>query len=449
MRTGFFVGQILPELPEDGDEIGHVDFASSYPAQMICSAEFPAGRLMDCTSSVQKIDDLEYYCKNYWVILRVIFEDLELKNPYFTKCPYIPVSKTIREPRRRGIYDNGRIIKQPGYVEFCFLGCEWPIIRQQYQGKIITIKEAYYAPKGYLPGQIRQECLKWYRLKTELKGVEGKKYEYMKAKNRTNSSYGMAVEKPIKDIMSVDELLNIKMQEPSEDESRNQLEKFYSPMQRKFLAYQWGITVTALARIEHMRMIAICGNDFIYGDTDSVFFLHPELHKEHIENYNKVWMKYALSCGLPFSATDPEGTEHPLGVAEWEESCTQFVTLGAKKYALKKLVMDKKTGEQREQLEITVAGVPKKQGSALLGDLKKFRPEFVFMVSDDASLEERQGWKKTLHYHDTGFMMEIDGHILDVGSGIGMTRTPYEMDLKPEYRMLTGYQDIELQDDVF
>ena len=35
--------------------------------------------------------------------------------------------------------------------------------------------------------------MEYFILKTQLKGIDGKEYEYMKSKNRLNSSYGMSV----------------------------------------------------------------------------------------------------------------------------------------------------------------------------------------------------------------------------------------------------------------
>lgn len=48
------------------------DFASSYPAVMICSDQFPSGRLMECTNSVQTPDGIDYYIKNYWCIFEAV-----------------------------------------------------------------------------------------------------------------------------------------------------------------------------------------------------------------------------------------------------------------------------------------------------------------------------------------------------------------------------------------
>lgn len=437
----FYAGRILPDDPNDEKQLGHADFASSYPAQIICSDQFPMGRLMECTDALKTPEDIDYYAERYWVIMDVVFLDLELKDPYRTTCPYIPLAKTNRSNHKpdAGVFDNGRIIEMPGAVEFCFLGIEWAIIRQQYQGRFI-VKKAYYCLKGYLPDQLRMACFDWYEKKTSLKGVKGSEYEYMKSKNRVNAIFGMSTERIVKQIMEVTEDLQIKMRKPTDEEAQEQLDNFYTPMQRKFMAYQWGVTITALARAEHMRLIGICGEDFVYGDTDSVFYLNPEKHAADIEAYNQKWIAYISRCGVPYRAYTRKGEEQILGIADMEDPVDRFVTLGAKKYVT----------EIDGKLEITVAGVPKKAGAALLGKIENFKPGFMFYVGDDASLEERQSWKKTLHYHDdTVINLWIDGHRLEIRSGIGITRAPYKLDITGEYNLLIGYDEIYCQDDVY
>lgn len=373
------------------------------------------------------------------MIVEAAFSDIHLRDPYNTKCPYIPLAKVKREHAKTGIYDNGRIIEQPGIMIYAFLGVEWDVICRQYAGGIQVIR-AYYAPKDFLPDEFRQNCYYWYEQKTTLKGVSGKEYEYMKSKNRVNSSFGMCVEHIVKDINELQPDFTFKTRRPTLEEAEKQLSDFYTPMKQKFLAFQWGITVTALARVEHMKLIDLVGEDFVYGDTDSVFYLHPEDHETDILKYNETWKRYAAACGCPYSAYTKKGELQILGVADREPDVKRFVTLGAKKYAM----------EIDGKLDITIAGVPKKQGSKLLRRLENFRPGYLFYIDDSGSLEERQSWKKILHYHDNKpFTIRIGDHDLRIGTGIGITRAPYKLDITEEYKLLTGYTEIYTEDDVW
>lgn len=421
--------------------VGSYDFASSYPAILCLSAEFPIGKLQDVTEECQNFDTLKWYVKNFWCIMTCVFYDLHLKNPYQTPVPYIPTAKVKRD-NRDGIYDNGRIIKQDGYTTYTFLGIELPLILSQYSGNMKVIK-IFCARKGYLPNEIRERTFDWYKKKTELKNVDGKEYEYMKSKNRVNSTYGMMVEQIIKDIIeyNADEKMLVS-RKASEEEAKEQLENYYSPIQRKFLAYQWGITITAVARVRLHEMINIVGRDFVYCDTDSCKMLNPEKYEKAFEEYNKKWIEYANKAGIEYSAYTVEGEKQILGIADREHDYREFKTLGAKKYC----VIDYKGN-----LVITVAGVPKKVGAQLLGNIDNFRCGYKFEVDDSACNSMRQAWKKMLVYNDDmNETFKIDGHELNIKSNIAILRTTYELSITDEYEELISECSIEYcQDDLY
>lgn len=174
--------------------IGSYDFSSSYPAVIVASDYFALSKPVECTKDVQDLESLKYYANKYWMILRILFKDIEVRDYKKVVCPYISKSNVLYDRKEDGIYDNGRILKQNGYVEITCLGNELPIIMQQYKGSF-KVLEAYYSHKGYLPDLLRKTVLNYFHTKTELKGVQGKEYEYMKSKNKLNSFYGMMVEK--------------------------------------------------------------------------------------------------------------------------------------------------------------------------------------------------------------------------------------------------------------
>lgn len=433
----FKVGSII-------ENVGSFDFGSSYPAALVCYDGFPMGKLMDCTNSIQTPEDLTRYANRYWLVVKVLFKDLRLRDPYNTLCPYIPFAKGIREwdldenghrKPRVGYYDNGRMLKQDGYFTLTFLGCEWDVIRRQYEGEMKVIK-AYYTTAGQLPAALRKTCYEWYKAKTELKNVEGREYEYMKSKNRVNSIYGMMVEQIVKMIMDIDkETGDIEQRAPTEEEAQKQIEEFLSPMNRKFLLYQWGVTITAICRVRHMEVIELFDRDFVYGDTDSVKAENIEKHFEAVAEYNRKWIAYASQFDVPIDAYTVTGERQILGYLDYEKShfSKYFVTLGAKKYC---------TVDENGKLEITVAGVPKKIGARLLGDINNFKPGFVFKTSDSDDLEVRQNWKKLLTYRDNlNEVIEIEGHPVQLKTCIAMERTQYELSISDEYEELTGYHE--------
>lgn len=426
------------------ENVGSFDFASSYPAALVCYDGFPMGRLMDCTNSIKTPEDLTRYCRRYWVCVTVLFRNIKLRDPYNTLCPYIPFSKITREwetddqgirKPRAGYYDNGRLLAQEGYVKITFLGCEWDIIRRQYSGEMKVIK-AMYTVRGELPKALRRQCYDWYKAKTELKNVPGHEYEYMKSKNRVNAIYGMMVEQIVKNIMEINkENGNIEQRAPNAEEAKNQIEEWIHPRNRKFLLYQWGVTITAICRVRHMEIIDIFGRDFVYGDTDSVKTEHPEKYADQVAAYNDKWIRYASQFDVPIDAYTQKGERQILGFLDYETGhfAAQFATLGAKKYC---------QVNQDGKLEITVAGVPKKIGAVLLGSIKNFKPGFVFKTQDSDSLDIRQNWKKILTYRDDlNEDVTIDGHKLHLSSCIAMERTQYKLEISDEYEEITGYHD--------
>lgn len=435
------------------ENVGSYDFASSYPAVVICSDEFPMGKLEECTDDVQTIENLLAFSERFFIIVEVVFESLELKDPYNCSVPYIPAAKVERVGESEYdfisnvsretldiINDNGRIIRINKPIRFTFLGVELSIILKQYTG-VMHVTKCYYTVKGYLPDELRKTCFDWYDKKTSLKHVAGMEYEYMKSKNRVNAVFGMMVEQIIKEIIEYndnDKLLHSR--QPTEEEAAEQLKNYYTPMQRKFLAYQWGITVTAVARVRLQEMIDMCGNDFVYCDTDSCKMLNPEQYLKSFEEYNKKWIEYADKCGCDYFAYTKDGEKQILGVADYEGEYDKFKTLGAKKYAV----------EKNGELEITIAGVPKKAGAQLMGSLDNFRIGYRFDVKDSDSVKLRQDWKKTLTYNDDfNELFIVDGKELHIQSNVAILRTTYELNITDEYQeLISNLNTVYVQDDI-
>lgn len=435
------------------ENVGSYDFASSYPAVVICSDQFPMGKLEECTNDVQTIENLLAFSERFFIIVEVVFESLELRDPYNCAVPYIPIAKVERVGENEYdfisnvsreafeiINDNGRIIRTNKPIRFTFLGIELPVILKQYTG-VMHVTKCYYTVKGYLPDELRETCFDWYNKKTSLKHVAGMEYEYMKSKNRVNSVYGMMVEQIIKEIIEYsdsDKLLHSR--QPTEDEAAAQLKNYYTPMQRKFLAYQWGITVTAVARVRLQEMIDICGNDFVYCDTDSCKMLNPEKYAKEFDEYNKKWIEYADKCGCDYYAFTKDGEKQILGVADYEGSYDKFKTLGAKKYAV----------EKGGELEITIAGVPKKAGAQLMGSLDNFRIGYRFEVKDSDPVKLRQDWKKTLTYNDDfNEIFMVDRKELHIQSNVAILRTTYELNITDEYQeLIDNLNTAYTQDDI-
>ena len=146
--------------------------------------------------------------------------------------------------------DNGRII-QADYLETTVTDIDFRIILEEYSGEIIFFK-GWYASYKKLPDPLINEVVKYYRDKTELKGVEGQELYYDKAKALLNSLYGMMAQNPVKHTL-------IFQQVGEWEEDNIPDEELLAKANRKaFLAYQWGVWCTAWARWELEQGRKLC-----------------------------------------------------------------------------------------------------------------------------------------------------------------------------------------------
>lgn len=141
-------------------------------------------------------------------------------------------------------------------------------------------------------------------------------------------------------------------------------EEYMKNAKKCFMPYSWGVWLTAHARKLLQTAIDAVGPDrFLYCDTDSVKYIAdgPDIDFD------------SLFPGDTFTALDPAGNPHRMGVMEHDATYSEFITKGAKKYAVRYADSGK--------LEITVAGVGKVEGSKELeaaGGLTAFKPGFIF-----------------------------------------------------------------------
>ena len=155
------------------------------------------------------------------------------------------------------------------------------------------------------------------------------------------------------------------------------LEKLNNDKKQGFLSFSYGVWVTAYARNNLLRNVMKLDDYVIYCDTDSMK-LKKGYDKKIIEHYNQTvknrigFVSRQLNIPIErFSPKDRKGKEHTLGLFEYEGTYQEFITQGAKKYAVK----------ENGEIKITVAGVPK-EGARGLKDLKDFKDGLIFKFKD-------------------------------------------------------------------
>lgn len=338
-------------------DVDSYDFTSSYPYVMI-SEKYPYGRaeLIEITSKEQLKKNLKKYC----CMFDVRFINIEEKITYEH-----PISISHCRKKLNAYEDNGRLVKAD-MIETSMTNVDFQIIKRFYKWEKMYIKNFRRYKKNYLPKAFIKTILDLYKQKTELKNVVGKEAEYLYSKELVNSCYGMTVTdicRPeinyINDKWEVSEITN---------EDYEKMIKSYNTKKNRFLAYQWGVWVTAYARRNLFTGIYNAGMNYIYSDTDSIKLkLTPEF-ESYVKRYNEnVIQKLQRAMDyhkLDMSLCSPktiDGKIKTLGLWDYETHYSRFKTLGAKRY------MTEVNGE----ISLTVSGINKKFAIPYLKTLGK------------------------------------------------------------------------------
>ena len=388
------------------------DRSSSYP-DVMCNCKFPI-------SEFYRLGDLSYKDvvkliekRNKALIMRVAITGI-----YLTRidwgCPYLSISKCRHI--ENALEDNGRILSAD-YLETTLTDIDLRIVLQEYSFTDIRFFDVASSRYGYLPSPLISTICQYYHYKTELKNVPGQELLYMKSKNKLNSLYGMCAQDPVKQSIL---FINNDFQEQNEEEAKLLLEH----NKKAFLAYQWGVWVTAWARYRLEEGIILAHGDienpnspqFVYCDTDSVKYLGDI----DLTVFNRQRITDSKRSGA--YATDPAGITHYMGVYEKEHDMCEFRTMGAKKYVYRETPKDK--------LICTIAGVSKSLGGKELeshGGITAFHEGFTF---------EEAGGLEAVYNDDIDKVIDIDGHSLKITSNVVLKPSTYTLGLSADYKRL-------------
>ena len=412
----FFAGDIV-------ENVHSADRSSSYPA-VICNCEFPMSVFVPILPFQLNLEYIQrcVTIRHKALLLRIAIKNLKLKDPYWG-CPYLSKDKCRQVHKAVDTEDNGRILEAE-YLETTVTDIDLKIILEEYTGEIVFI-QGWYSSYNKLPQPIINEVIKYYKDKTELKGVKGQELYYDKAKALLNSLYGMMAQDPVKR-----NLIFRQEGDWEEDTSIPDEEILGKSNEKAFLAYQWGVWVTAHSRYALERGIRIvhetAGANFVYCDTDSVKYTGGV----DWSSYNQDRINECLESGA--MATDPSGITHYMGVFETEDlkdtgfAYRYFKTLGAKKYAY--------VEREGEGVHCTIAGVNKSKGGQELdehGGLSAFEEGFIF---------RKAGGTQAVYNDKPPFsQVEIDGRILPITSNVAILPSEYTLGITGEYERIIKY----------
>lgn len=423
------------------EDVASYDFTSSYPAVML-SEKFPMSRPM--TVVVESWGDILRLKKDYALRLEVVFNGIRSKIKHES---YMSESKCTN--LKGATINNGRVVSAD-VMQVCITDVDLDIMVEAYHWDSIDLVEATRYIKGYLPKEMILAILVYYRDKTTLKGVEGMEVEYMIKKGMLNSLYGMCVTDIIKDgveyfdnewkVVECD--VNLQVDAYNDDKDR-------------FLYYPWGVWITAYARRNLWTGILEAGDDYVYSDTDSLKLLNHEKHAEYFARYDEtIKAKMIEMCDeYRIDPTELCPMGKWIGVWDHEGVYKRFKTLGAKRYLVQ---------TNDNQLEITVAGLPKKAGVNYLKEHAKVGDVFdpqddeqilnaFDLFNDNMHVGTEESGKLTHLYTDVvkvGVVKDYLGQYMEVTStsSIHLDKAEYNLSLSDSFKsFLRDFSDGKVQ----
>lgn len=386
------------------DNVSSYDMTSAYPYVML-SEKYPMSKFI--YYDLESFEELDYYNKRYCTIGYYYFSNIKLKNNI--PIPYIPISKCLTVVKDEDlIVYNGRLISSSG-IKIALTNIDYEIIKNQYDFDYddLRVENFYFARKGFLPKELRETIIEYYELKTQLKGIKDKEYEYMKSKNKLNSLYGMIVT----NIQRKEILFDSEKDEVFSYGEKGLLEDYYKS-RNNFLSYQWGVFVTSFCRKNLQTAIDRFNKygtslDVVYCDTDSIKYLgnYDKVFKE----INDEWLKKCKDSGI-INYAQRDNKKYYLGVYDFEGTYQKFKTLGAKKYAFLK----------NDKYGITVSGLSKIKGAKELekNGLEFFKNGSVFYDSGRTTVKFNND---KFHY------LQIENDKIINGSNVVILDTTYTL----------------------
>lgn len=310
----------LPLRISDGVTVRHKDIVSAYPAYMLLE-EYPYN--LAWASILNK--DLylrNLYRPHYAQIANLTLEGVRLKKGHI---PYLPATEKCSY--LNGIIENGKFVIADK-INITLNDVDMRLVLLNYDIDDIKVNKMLFGIKKRLPHNVIDTVLKYFNGKTTLKGVQGKEYEYNLSKAKLNSLYGLTASQLIHNQFEMDKDYKTVVT-GTEYEAAN------------VLPYQWAGYITAYVRNVIYGCISAMSdkNNFIYSDTDSIFYVDNPETNAYIEQYNtdiKNRLKLLSKEYFNIFPANPKGEIQYLGLLlDERDDITEFCAIGAKRYYIK------------------------------------------------------------------------------------------------------------------
>lgn len=192
LRAAFRGGNTLANRWYTGDiieDVKSVDIVSSYPAVML-TCDFPMSKFYRIPRA--NIHDLKTYLNRHVpLLISIALYNVDLTSQ-FKGAPYLSRDKCSNIIK--GTFCNGRILRA-AYLETVITDVDFKIILSMYKWDVAEVNDLYYSSYKPLPEQIKKVIRKYYKTKTELKGVDADSDPdnyllYCIDKSKLNAGYG-------------------------------------------------------------------------------------------------------------------------------------------------------------------------------------------------------------------------------------------------------------------
>lgn len=451
------------------DNVTGRDFTSSYPAVML-QEKFPSTPFLPTKASTEDELNALTAAGNAW------YADIKFKNLIQKKEISVENCMKLHEWKGSGkklyketgaIIDNGKLV----YARECTVTiCEqdWETYKEFYEWSDIEISGVQTAQKDYLPEWFRKIVMHFYEKKASLKAAgKDDTIEYTLAKAIVNGLYGLTVQKIHFDEVNFDPekgWTTSRLHFNNTEECIEMATKYEKEIGRdpKTLAKRhgvpkvvlspyYGIWITAIARRRILQAINELGSDFIYCDTDSVYYKNEDAHQKYFDEWNEKVYRFN-DTHLKKAEFHTLGDFDPVALKKADKTSVthySFLTLGAKRYI-------KWDGAD---IKPTIAGLPhgamdRAAASALAEEGKEVTPLakrdwIVENFADGLKIGINDALKNAHLYIDT----PVDADVTDSNgvtermheeSSIVIYPIEFTLKLNPEYSNVMGMKAEEI-----
>ena len=396
------------------------DFSSSYPF-IALSEKFPTEKFWRLDWDLDKPDNI-FKNENYCFIFTIRFINLRLKNP---RDPFPPIAHAKVEESINCITDNGKVMNAD-YLQMNICDVDLRVICNKYDWDQVRIFDVYTAWKDYLPRWYTDYIFKCYEDKTKLKGVDPVQYSISKAKLNA-AAYGLIATHPVREEINE----NYETGEYTIDEGEGLADKYAKYLEKytSIFPYQWAIYITAYAQYNLFTLSECVADDGIhlYSDTDSVYA--TKFDEKKVREYNEKCKEKLRANG--YGAVTWKGREYWLGIAEDDGHYSEFKGLHAKCYCKRKFKAEGDNFIMMDDLEITVAGVPKKGAISLHNRIDEFNTFTIFPGKESGKLQHTHIYVEEIYTDENGNL---------TGDSIDLTPCDY---LIKDANIPTDFEDLE------